>query len=116
MAKAYPFPSLGTESVINDDLAGNDLLVVYYEREKLALPFYRTIKENDTERTLTFDKVTSSSSPYPFLLKDKETETTWNLKGEGISGPHQGKQLTQVAAHNAYWFAWSTFWQNTGVY
>ena len=116
LAKAYPFPSLGTESVINDRLAGNDLVVVYYAREELAIPYYRKIVDNNTERILTFEKVASSTTPYPFMMKDKETGSTWNLKGEAVSGALSGKQLTQIPAHNAFWFAWSTFWRNTGVF
>ena len=43
------------------------------------------------------------------------TGTTWDLLGRGVDGPNAGQQLFQVPAHNAFWFAWSTFWQNTGI-
>jgi hypothetical protein len=33
---------------------------------------------------------------------------------ETIAGPLEGKKLTQAPAHNAFWFARATFWQNTG--
>lgn len=51
-----------------------------------------------------------------FTLKDKETGSTWNIKGEAIDGPLKGKALEQVPAHNAMWFAWLAFWGNTEVY
>ena len=49
------------------------------------------------------------------MMRDQETGTTWTLLGRGVDGPNAGQQLVQVPAHNAFWFAWSTFWQNTGV-
>ncbi len=111
-AKAYPFPAIGDEAVINDTVDGNSILVVWYKREQLAIPYLRNLEE----QTLTFEKVASSNATYPFLLKDKATGTTWNLKGEAIDGALKGKRLKQVPAHNAFWFAWASFWQNTGIY
>ena len=41
---------------------------------------------------------------------------TFNIRyGTAEDGPNAGQQLVQVPAHNAFWFAWSTFWQNTGI-
>jgi hypothetical protein len=111
-AKAFPFPTMGTEAVINDVVAGNDVVVVHYATENYALPFSRTVDG----QTLVFEKVTSTDPVFPFLLRDQETGTTWNLKGEAIAGSLQGKRLQQLPSHNAFWFAWATFWQNTGIY
>lgn len=49
-------------------------------------------------------------------LKDRETGSTWNIKGEAIDGPLKGKALSQIPSHNAMWFAWLAFWGNTEVY
>ena len=49
-------------------------------------------------------------------MKMVETGSSWNLKGAAIDGELKGRQLEQIPTHNAFWFAWSTFWQNTGVY
>lgn len=51
-----------------------------------------------------------------FTMKDKETGSTWNVKGEAVDGPLKGKTLDQIPAHNAMWFAWLAFWGNTEVY
>ena len=111
-AKAYPFPSMGEEAVINDELDGQSVLVVFYGREQLAIPYSRLLGT----RLLTFEKTPSTDPVYPFMLKDQETGTTWNLKGEAVSGELSGGKLDQIPGHNAFWFAWSTFWQNTGIY
>ena len=111
IANAYPFGELGERAVINDTLAERDLVVVWWAPARIAIPFLRVLGG----RSLTFSMVSEGDSVSPFLLQDTETGTLWNLKGEAISGPLTGEQLTQVPAHNAFWFAWSTFWQNTGI-
>ena len=116
IAKAYPFPLLGAGGVINDRVADTDLLVVHYGEEGLAVPYRRTVRDGAADRALTFDRVATLTPPHPFMLKDRETGTIWNLRGEAERGPMAGKQLQQLPAHNGFWFAWATFWQNTGVY
>ena len=115
MAKAYPFAAMGAEAVVNDVVDGNAIVVVYYGREALALPLSRSIEVDGRQTTLTMDRVSSTDARFPFLMKDKETETVWDLMGEAISGTHKGKHLNQVPAHNAFWIAWTTFWKNTGI-
>ena len=78
----------------------------------MAVPFSREVEG----QALTFDMIESDQSTFPFLLKDHETGSVWNLRGEAIRGKHDRKQLAQFPATNAFWFAWATFWQNTGVY
>ncbi len=113
LAKAYPFRSMGAEEVINDTIGNDDIVIVYYAEEELAIPYFRALFNG---QSLTFDKVASlDQAVYPFMMRDQETGTTWNLLGRGVDGPNAGQQLVQVPAHNAFWFAWSTFWQNTGV-
>lgn len=114
IAKAYPFQIMGEEAVINDEVGGRDIVVVFYGKENYAVPFSRMIGG----QLLTFEKVTLSSPALvsPFVMRDTETGSTWNIKGEAIAGTHLGKRLEQIPAHNALWFAWATFWQNTGIY
>ena len=52
----------------------------------------------------------------PFRIKDKETGTVWNIKGEAESGPLKGARFEQIAAYSAYWFAWASFWQGTQIW
>ena len=112
IAKAYPFSALGEEAVINDDVAGNPIVVAFYAKEKLALPYSRIVDS----QTLTFEKTASLDPVFPFMLKDRETDSTWNLLGEAVEGTRKGQKLAQVPAHNAFWFAWATFWQNTSIF
>ena len=111
IVKAYPYKLMGEEAVINDTIAENEIVVSFYKAEQLATSFFRAFEG----QTLTFEKVGSTDSLFPFMFRDLETGTTWDLLGRGVSGPNSGKQLNQVPANNAFWFAWATFWQNTGI-
>lgn len=44
-----------------------------------------------------------------FVLRDQQTGSLWNLRGEAYSGPLRGQRLRQIPAFNAFWFAWSAF-------
>ena len=113
MTKAYPFSNLGgNEGVVNDTVADNPIVVFYYAEEKLALAYSRRFGS----QVFTFEKIPSTDARFPFLLRDRETGSTWNLLGQGVAGEMKGRLLQHLPAHNAFWFAWATFWQNTEIY
>ena len=68
IAKASPFPAMGKEPVINDEVAGTKLVVVFYELHKLAIPYSRDVTVGGNSVSLTFDKIASNDDTYPFLL------------------------------------------------
>ena len=109
-ARAYPFDNMGRQAVINDDLGGVDIVVVWDRDSNIALPFARAVDG----QSLTFDL--EEHGAWPLGLRDRETGTLWNVEGVALEGPLRGQRLTQVPAHNSFWFAWVTFWQNTDVW
>ena len=117
IAKAYPFQAMHEQDVANDEVNRNNIVVVHVRNEQLAIPYSRDVLVDGKTTTLTFEKTASSNSEvHPFMMKDKETETTWNLLGKAIAGPLSGQQLKQLPSHNGFWFAWGTFWQNIGIH
>ncbi len=113
VVKAYPYSQMGgDQAAINDRIADHNVLVLYDATARMALPFSRDVGN----RTLTFDRMPSTNRRFSFMLKDRETGTTWNQLGQALAGELEGNQLYQIPAHNAFWFAWATFWQDTGVY
>lgn len=108
-AKAYPFEELGGQTVVNDQLGGIDVVVAFDSASQMALPFARQVDD----QILTFER---REGAFPFQLRDLETGSTWTILGRAVDGPLAGTQLTQVPAHNAFWFAWVTFWPETDVF
>ncbi len=111
-AKAYLFTALSTNSLINDNVAGNDIVVVSHMAEAFTVAYFSTV---DGQK-LTFDSIASESAIFPFYMKDNGTGSSWNLLGEALDGELKGKQLQQVPSHNAFWFAWATFWQDSETF
>ncbi len=64
---------------------------------------------------LTREHRFSASSEAPGRLVDAATESSWNRNGLAISGPLQGRQLEEVPASLAYWFAWRAFFPASQV-
>ena len=108
--RAYPFETMGSQAVINDHLAGVDLVVVWDQSSRLAIPYVR----HAGGRTLTFD--IQAEDGFPFNMVDRETGSLWNVNGLAFAGELAGTQLTQIPAHNSFWFAWVTFFQETSVW
>jgi hypothetical protein len=82
-------------------------------RHQLVLPYDRSVGG----QVLSFELIVDD--PFiiqDFIMRDRETGSTWNILGKAISGPKVGEELAQIPAHNAFWFAWAAFWPHTEVY
>ena len=108
--KAYPFAAMGQRQAIHDQVGGVDILVVWDRAAQLAIPFARQVDG----QVLNFD--IDSEQGFPFSLVDRETGSRWTSTGRAVDGPLAGQQLVQVPAHNSFWFAWVTFWQDTDLW
>jgi hypothetical protein len=106
---AFPFGVLrdmGAVVAINDAVGGLPILVTYERAFKTARAFDRRVDGQN----LTFS-VTDTAT---YLYADAETGSTWNARGEALSGPLQGQQLAAVAdAYTLFWFAWSVYYPDT---
>jgi len=107
-ARAYPHSVMGERIVINEELGGVPIVVLWDRVAYLAIPYARRTSEG---QVLTFE--IDEIQGFPFSLRDQETNTLWDVKGTAIEGPLAGQRLQQIPAHNSMWFAWVTFWQNT---
>ncbi len=108
--KAYPFQELEHNPLLQDSVAGRDLVIVYDGRSGTAVAFDRRVDD----RLLTFELV----SPVDGLqLRDQETGSIWSgLSGTAEGGPLAGTTLKQVPSFYSFWFAWSDFYVNTDLY
>ena len=110
LARAYPYLDLGDRAVVNDDVNGRAVLVVYDAAGEMTIAFDRVLGE----QTLRFELVEESA--FPFHLQDLETGSVWSLRGEALDGPLAGERLSQVATYSAMWFAWASFRPGTEIF
>ena len=101
--KAYPLSVLKKELVVNDTLAGQNLVVIYdrgghgaraYERGKHT--FTPAVKDSTT------------------VIVD-EAGRTWQVAENALVGPNDEK-FARLPGHMAYWFGWFSFYPKTEVY
>ncbi len=117
---AYPFLELEVAQVVNDEIGGEPVVVLWTGNTGSALDsrsfddarlvgstavFHRTVDG----QVLTFDAAEEG-----FL--DLETGSRWNIFGEAIDGPLAGTKLDQVVSAEHFWFAWVVFKPDTIIW
>ena len=118
-AVAYPFAMLREVPVVNDSIAGQDI-VVFYVGGTLS-PFQGPGGASN--------RIVGSTGVYdPFVngeklafgvedgeIVDESTGSRWNILGRATEGPLAGTELIPVAHANHFWFAWAAFNPDTDV-
>ena len=108
-AVAYPFRVLNGEPVINDMVAGRDILVAFDAQSATGVVFDRQLGD----QTLSFEPTEGDS----LTLIDNETNSFWEaLSGRAVSGPLAGEQLDRVKSTTIFWFGWTDFHPETRLY
>lgn len=101
--KAYPLDTLEAEWVINDSLAGQDLVVIYDKGGHGAKAYERS----------TYIFTPSQSEPVQLIID--EQGRNWRITENALVGP-TGEQLARLPGHMAYWFGWFSFYPKTAIY
>jgi len=101
-AKAYPLRILNYHEIVNDDLAGEPIVVSYCPLCNSGVVFKRRVGG----RVLDFG-VSGMLYHSNLVLYDRQTETFWaQLSGEAIAGPLVTEVLDRLPADIVTWEAW----------
>ena len=97
--KAYPLREVKRNGGVVEDMMGEHPIVVLAgpRPEDVTMAAYLRLLG---ERTLSFRHAADR-------FVDNETGTLWNIQGEAIDGPLQGKWLDPVRSHYVRWHAWA---------
>jgi len=108
---AYPYRELNRQPLVQDDVSAERILVVFTAKEATAVAFSRTL----AEQVLEFSDLREAGDD--LLMEDRQTGSTWQaLTGMAIKGKLTGKQLRQLPATRAFWFAWRGFYPETRLW
>lgn len=111
-ARAYPFSYLEKHPVVNDEMSGKSLVVVFSRNSKTATVFDRKLGDS----VLTFAEK-RGSTPGVLLITDNETGSLWHsLTGEAVEGELRGKKLEQIPNMISFWFAWKDYFPDTAIF
>ena len=107
-SKAFPLTVLRQVRVINDELAGQPILIVHQPQSDTTTAFLTRLNG----KSLTFTAANAEAT----ALTDTQTHSRWDAYGQCVSGSLKGSQLKELILEPEYWFAWAEFHPNTAIY
>ncbi|MFQ5930994.1 MAG: DUF3179 domain-containing protein [Nitrospiraceae bacterium] len=119
-AVAYPYDVLEEVRVINDEVGGSPVVVIWSPGTASALDAGTVSGGRDVGTANSFARELGGQSltfSYDGAhIVDNETGSTWDVFGRAIDGELGGKSLTPVVSVNHFWFSWAAFKPETRVY
>lgn len=117
---AYPFSALRERPVINDEVGGVPIVIIWQPGTKSVLDSANVDAGRDVGSAAIFkrrvdDQVLTFEAAGEDRFGDQQTGSQWNLFGEAIQGPLEGTRLEQVVSGEHFWFAWAAFKPETEV-
>jgi len=118
--RAYSFDDLASRQVINDQVAGTPVVVMWGAAHTADALDQNLISDGRPIGTGVAFVSRTAQGPLTFvpaeddLFRDQETNSTWNLLGQAVDGPLAGVQLDFAPHRNEFWFAWFAFFGSTG--
>jgi len=111
-AKTYRFKNFSdSTTIIGDTFLGKEFIIAGSQKQNLLVAFEnRTLESNETD--LQFAPVQDA---LPVIMKDSEG-SLWNVFGEAVTGPNEGKKLKKAKSIIGFWFAWGAFYPNPAIY
>ena len=119
-ARLYPFSRLGLRGVVNDQIAGQP--VVLFSRDGLlSVLDAGAIEKSRSIRAVTAFMRTLDEQVLDFEvregeIRDRQTGSSWNLLGQAVSGEFQGRSLTLAPGGIHFAFAWLAFNPEVEIY
>ncbi len=102
-AVAVPLSLLEKKQVLEFELKGEPLVVIYSREGQTASVFRASVRG----RRLSF-RVREQDKQ--IILEDAETGSQWSpVEGRAVEGPLRGAGLEPVPYLRSYWFAWSAY-------
>jgi len=110
-AYAYPFSALSQAGVVNDELEGIPVVVVFDKASATGVMFRRDLDG----RMLSFTKPRVGGDAV--LVVDNETGSVWDgLTGKALKGELKGQQLRGIPVTPSFWFGWVDHYPDTKLY
>ncbi|MEM8535498.1 MAG: DUF3179 domain-containing protein [Chloroflexota bacterium] len=117
---AYPYDVLAEVAVVNDTVAGQDIVVLWESGTASALDAGTVAGGRDVGAASVYARELDGQT-LTFVrdgerIIDEETGSEWNVLGQAVSGELTGAQLESVVSINHFWFSWAAFKPETRVY
>jgi hypothetical protein len=117
----YRFRELARRGLIEDDVAGVPVVVLFKRGVASALDETAISEGQDVGASAVFDRHLASRT-LSFVPKengrfrDRQTGTVWEITGRGVSGPLRGQRLRPIPHDDQFWFAIAAFVRNLEIF
>jgi hypothetical protein len=109
--RVYPLQIMVWHEIVNDDIAGDPLLITYCPLCGSGIAFERTLNGEEVEFG-TSGKLYNSN----LVMYDRMTNTYWTqIGGQAIVGELTGMKLTPVSIETVVWRDWKAVHSNSEV-
>ncbi len=119
-SKAYPHRLTREEHVIHDEVGGQPVVVFHTGGAVSALAEAVISASREIGSTGVFDpRVGGRMLRFRYedgQFVDQQTGSVWNITGQSVAGPLEGKQLTPIEHGDYFAFAWFAFRPETQIY
>jgi hypothetical protein len=116
----YPFGELARRRVIEDAIAGRQLVVFFTPGTASALDQSAIAMSRDIGATGVFAPVTDGRQLRFRLdgdrIVDQETGSTWSVLGKATNGPLTGAQLPPIVHGDSFWFVLAAFYPDVRIW
>jgi hypothetical protein len=118
-ALAVDVEALREDGVREVTVGGQEMTVWWLPGARSSLDGFAVGEGREVGTTAVFDPVLDgrrlSFQPEGDAVTDVQTSSTWNALGEAVAGPLAGSRLTPVTHVSTFWFAWSSFHEETRI-
>jgi thiol-disulfide isomerase/thioredoxin len=119
-AVAYPYDLLEDVRVVNDEVGGIPIVVLWAPGTASALDAGSVAGGADVGAATTYSRELNGET-LTFVVEgeriiDEQTGTEWDVLGQGVSGSLAGRGLEPVVSINHFWFSWAAFKPETRIY
>ncbi len=120
VAVAYPLPTIAHQKLIEDTVAGQNVVIFYQPGQVSALD-NASIEQSKEVGSAAMYRAEAAGQPLTFAIVqgkiiDNETGSEWNIFGQAVAGPLAGSQLPPMLSHTHFWFAWAAFRPDTTLF
>jgi len=105
--------------VIHHQLGNQAVVIFHQDGVSSALDTTRIANGDDVGATGVFVPLVGKQE-LTFIKErgfvDEQTGSHWNIVGQAILGPLEGKQLERLVHADQFWFSWGAFRPDTLIY
>jgi hypothetical protein len=111
-SKAYPVRSILAAGLIQDEIAGDSVLILLGP-DKASIRVFQARLGDELTFVPTQD---AGQAGKDGIAQDAQTATVWNFQGCAIDGKLAGHCLKQLDANKDYWFDWMNHHPGSAVF